>query len=69
MRVKGLRVFSKWLVLIGAVNWGLVALLDYNLVFVVFGHWPVVEKWVYLLIGVAGVWGVYSMLAKSSKKK
>lgn len=68
MRVKGLRTFSKWLVVLGAINWGLVALLNYNMVMVVFRQWPVVEKWIYLLMGSAGVWGAYAMLTKASKK-
>ncbi len=67
--MKGLKTVSKWLVTIGAINWGLVALLDYNLVTIVFGSWPVVEKWVYVLVGVAGVWGAYAMATKTSKKK
>lgn len=67
--MKGLKTFSKWLVVIGAVNWGLVALLNYNFVKVVFGKWPTIETWIYLLIGAAGVWGVYAMLTKASSKK
>lgn len=67
--MKGLITVSKWLVVIGAVNWGLVALLDYNLVTIVFGNWPGIEKWVYVLVGAAGVWGAYAMATKTSKKK
>jgi len=67
-RVKGLKTLSKWLVVVGAINWGLVSLLDYNLVTVVFGQWPGVEKWVYVLVGAAGVWGAYAMLTHKKKK-
>lgn len=70
MDVKLLRTISKWLVLIGAVNWGLVGLFDYNLVSVVMGGWPALVKWVYILVGVAGTWGVLAKLgiAGSGKK-
>lgn len=68
MRVKGLKLVSKWLVVVGAINWGLASLLDYNLVTVVFGQWPAVEKWVYVLVGAAGVWGAYAMLTHKKKK-
>jgi len=54
---------------IGAVNWGLVAVLDYNLVTTLFGLWPAVETWVYVLVGLAGLWGAYAMLTNSKKKK
>ncbi len=67
-RVRALKTVSKWLVVLGAINWGLVALLDYNVVMVIFGQWPVVETWVYVLMGAAGVWGAYAMLTNSKKK-
>lgn len=66
--MKGLKTLSKWLVVIGAINWGLVALLKYNLVTIVFGQWPAVEMWVYVLVGAAGVWGAYAMLTNTKKK-
>ncbi len=44
------------LVIVGAVNWGLVGLLDYNLVGMVLGSWPAVEKLVYVLVGASAVY-------------
>lgn len=44
------------LVIIGALNWGLVALFDFNLVTTVVGSWPEVEKFVYVLVGASAVW-------------
>lgn len=64
----GLKMFSKWLVVVGAVNWGLVGLMDYNLVEGLLGSWPGVVRLVYLLVGAAGVWGAYGMLTNSKKK-
>ncbi len=66
--MKGLKTLSKWLVVIGAINWGLVAVSGYNPVTTVFSQWPVVETWVYVLVGAAGVWGAYAMLTNSKKK-
>ncbi len=43
-----------WVVVIGAINWGLTA-IGFNLVEILFGSWPMVEKLVYLLIGACGV--------------
>ncbi len=51
------------LVIIGALNWGLVGLnsfsaIDYSwdLVAIVFGSWPAVAAIVYLLVGLSGLW-------------
>ena len=38
-----------------AINWGLVGLFDVNLVHTLFGMMPMIEKYVYIGIGVAGL--------------
>ena len=43
------------LVLIGALNWGLVGLGNFDLVNSVFGFIPLVQKIIYVLIGLAGL--------------
>ena len=48
------------LVVVGALNWGLVGLGgffggDWNVVNMLFGNWAWLENLVYLLVGVAGV--------------
>ncbi|HSX39256.1 MAG TPA: DUF378 domain-containing protein [Candidatus Saccharimonadales bacterium] len=44
------------LVVVGALNWGLVGLLNLNLVMMLLGQWPMLEKLVYVLVGVSGIW-------------
>ena len=44
------------LVIVGALNWGLIALFDFNLVSAIFGSWPGVEKFIYVLVGLAAVY-------------
>lgn len=56
--MKTLRVISYWLVIIGGLNWGFVALGSYmssnwNVVNLLLGSWPSVESLVYLLVGLA----------------
>jgi len=46
------------LVAIGAINWGLVGLLDMNLVNMLFGGMAMVEKIVYILVGVSGLYAL-----------
>jgi len=40
---------------IGALNWGLVGLLDLNLVEMLLGTWPVLVQVVYILVGLSAV--------------
>lgn len=67
-KVRGLKTTSKWLVTLGAINWGLIALVRYDVFMAVLGQWPLLLKWVYILVGAAGVWGAYAMLTNSKKK-
>ncbi len=54
------------LTIIGAINWGLVGLFNFNLVSALFGTLPVVQKAVYILIGLSGV--VYGGLKFTDQK-
>lgn len=44
------------LVLIGTVNWGLVALLSFDLVDVVFGSISWLATIIYVLVALSGIW-------------
>lgn len=41
--------------IIGALNWGLIGLLDFNLVASIFGSGSIIEKIIYILVGIAGI--------------
>ena len=43
------------LTIVGALNWGLIGLLDFNLVSTIFGSGTMLEKLVYILVGMAGI--------------
>ena len=43
------------LIIIGAINWGLIGLFDFNLVETLFGVDNVITKTVYALVGIAGI--------------
>lgn len=57
--MKLLHIVSYTLVVVGALNWGLIGLLDFNLVSSLFGGMPTIENVVYILIGVAAAYSVY----------
>ena len=48
------------LIIVGALNWGLMGLLNYNLVESLLGSWPLIVKIVYLAIGASAVHALVS---------
>ena len=54
--MKMLHMAAFTLVIVGAVNWGLLGLLNFNLVNVILSSVPGVEQIVYILVGVSGVY-------------
>lgn len=63
-----LKTVSKWLVILGALEVGFMSVLKFDLVGTLLGSWPILVKFVYALVGVAGLWGTYAMLTKKKKK-
>ena len=41
--------------IIGAINWGLIGLLDFNLVDTLFGVGSLLSRLVYILVGICGL--------------
>lgn len=46
------------LIVIGALNWGLIGLLQFDLIRVLFGDMSILSRIVYVLVGVAGIYAV-----------
>ena len=55
--MKGLHMVSFTLLVVGGLNWGLSA-LGWNVVDMILGSWPTVEKLVYILVGLAAIYEV-----------
>lgn len=50
------------LMIVGAINWGLVGLFNFDLVQALFGTWsPILARVTYLLVGLAGVYGLLTL--------
>ena len=57
-----------WILVVGAVNWGLVGLMDLNIVETIFGGTSsLLTKVVYILVGLAGVYKAYMMMGGKKK--
>lgn len=46
------------LIIIGAINWGLIGLFRFNLVELLFGDMTILARVVYSLVGISGLWGI-----------
>ena len=44
------------LIIIGAINWGLIGFFNFNLVGTIFGDMTVISRIIYALVGISGIW-------------
>lgn len=66
----GIHKLTWVLVIVGAINWGLVGLggffgSEWNVVDLLLGRWMVVENIVYLLVGISGVMLIFGCKCKA----
>ena len=47
------------LTIIGAINWGLIGIFDFNLVDAIFGAGAILSRIIYSLVGIAGLINIY----------
>lgn len=72
--MKKLDVITAFLVIAGAINWGLVGVFDFNLVEFLFGG-IYIDRVVYVLVGISGVYeavsfkGIQERWGKKSQPK
>lgn len=50
------------LIIIGAINWGLIGLFQFDLVATIFGEMSIISRIVYDLVGLSGLWGIKLLL-------
>ena len=46
------------LIIIGAINWGLIGFFKFDLVATIFGDMSIISRIVYALVGISGLWGI-----------
>lgn len=56
--MKVLDIIALILVIIGAINWGLIGLFNFNLVDTIFGATSIVSRIIYTLVGIAGLYSI-----------
>ncbi|SHJ62132.1 hypothetical protein SAMN05444401_3487 [Clostridium amylolyticum] len=61
--MRTLDVTALLLVVIGAINWGLIGFFQFDLVAAIFGNMSAITRVVYALVGIAGLYAI-SFFAK-----
>lgn len=56
--MKAIDVIALILVIIGAINWGLVGIFEFNLVDTIFGAMSTISRIIYILVGISGLWSI-----------
>ncbi|APF24293.1 DUF378 domain-containing protein [Clostridium butyricum] len=62
--MKFLNIAALTLIIIGAINWGLIGLLQYNLVDSIFGIQSMISRIIYALVGLAGIYSISFFMKK-----
>lgn len=67
---KFLNYFALTIVIIGAINWGLIGFFNFNLVSFLFGNMSWLSRIIYALVGICGIYLLtfYSMIAGSGEE-
>ena len=64
MKMNNLDWFAWTLVIIGALNWGFIGLINLNLIEALLGTSPAILQFLYILIGLSGLVTLWKMKAK-----
>ena len=56
--MKAIDIIALILVIIGAINWGLIGLFKFNLVDTIFGTMSALSRIIYTLVGLSGLWSI-----------
>lgn len=59
--MKILQKIALVLTIIGAINWGLIGIFDFDLVATIFGDMTVITRIIYTLVGIAGLVNIYML--------
>ena len=53
------------LIIIGAINWGLIGFFKFNLVDAIFDELSAISRIIYALVGISGLWGIKLIFDKN----
>lgn len=67
LKYNWLDIISLTLVIVGALNWGLIGLFNFDLVAALFGKMSMLSRIVYNLVGIAGLYALSFYMKFSDK--
>ena len=56
------------LMIVGALNWLLVGIFNFNLVSWIFGAGSVISVILYILVGLGGIWGIVMLFQRNVRR-
>ena len=62
--MKIIDIIALVLVIVGAINWGLIGLFNFNLVETIFGGFNGFVRVIYSLVGLGGLWCIKVLIEK-----
>lgn len=65
--MKIIDIIALVLIIVGAINWGLIGIFNFNLVETIFGGFSILSRLIYTLVGIAGLWGIKLIFDKVSE--
>ena len=60
--MRAINTITLILLIVGGLNWGLVGLLDFDLVAAIFGEMSTVSRIVYVLVGLSALWQIVPLV-------
>lgn len=69
MKLSSIDWIASILTIVGGVNWGLVGLLNIDLVALIFGEGSALARIVYVLVGISAIYLIFALLKLNSGKK
>ncbi len=60
--MRAINTITLILLIVGGLNWGLVGLLDFNLVAALFGEMSLLSRIVYVLVGLSALWQIVPLV-------
>jgi len=67
MKMSAVQLTAFILVIVGALNWGLIGLFNLDLVAMIFGEMTTISRVVYVLVGVSGLYMIVKGLNTDKK--
>jgi uncharacterized membrane protein YuzA (DUF378 family) len=62
MEMRAINLITLLLIIVGGLNWGLVGLLNFDLVAAIFGEMSMLSRIVYILVGLSALWQIIPLV-------